>query len=66
MWPFSYQTFPTLISPSYPWYLFKVDLLFIWVSVIKSHDQFAIEQLLVVLVEKGSLGMAYVEIATHM
>lgn len=43
-------------------YLLKVLLLLLRVCVIKAHDQLALEVNLVVLVEKGGLGMANVQV----
>lgn len=44
-------------------YFLKVLLLLLGVCVIKAHDQFSLEVKLVVLVEKGSLGMTNVQVS---
>lgn len=44
-------------------YFLKVLLLLLGVCVIKAHDQFSLEVKLVVLVEKGSLGMTNMQVS---
>lgn len=46
-------------------YLLKVLLLFLWVSVVKSHDELPFKGELVVLVEQSSLGMANMEVTEN-
>lgn len=46
-------------------YLLKVLLLFLGISVVKSHDELPFKGELVVLVEQSSLGMADMEVTEN-
>ena len=43
-------------------HLLKFSVLLGWISVIESHDHFAVVHVLVILIQQSSLGMADVEI----
>ena len=43
-------------------HLLKFSILLSWISVIESHDHFAVVHVLVILIQQSSLGMTDVEI----
>ena len=43
--------------------LFKVNLLFLWIGVVKPHDEFTLEQVLIMLIQQCCLSMANMKVA---